>query len=131
MNQINMTPTHQTSGSAGADLVCAKTITVQPNETVLVSTGAYVPSGLPKGITLLLFPRSSIALKKRLLLANSVGVIDSDFSDEIKCMYTNLNTVAVTLEKGERIAQLVPMQYVSGVFPVSNSERKGGFGSTS
>ena len=125
-----MMPTHQTTGSAGADLVCAKTITIQPGETQLVSTGAYVPSGLPNGIALLLFPRSSIALKKRLLLANSVGLIDSDFDCEIKCMYTNLNTVPVTLESGERIAQLVPMQYVYGVFPVANAARKGGFGST-
>jgi len=125
-----MIPTHQTTGSAGADLVCAKTITIQPGETQLVSTGAYVPSGLPSGIALLLFPRSSIALKKRLLLANSVGLIDSDYCDEIKCMYTNLNTVPVTLESGERIAQLVPMQYVYGVFPVANTTRKGGFGST-
>jgi len=125
-----MIPTHQTTGSAGADLVCAKTITIQPGETQLVSTGAYVPSGLPSGIALLLFPRSSIALKKRLLLANSVGLIDSDYCDEIKCMYTNLNTVPVTLESGERIAQLVPMQYVYGVFPVANTTRKGCFGST-
>jgi len=125
-----MIPTHQTTGSAGADLACAKTITIQPGETQLVSTGAYVPSGLPSGIALLLFPRSSIALKKRLLLANSVGLIDSDYCDEIKCMYTNLNIVPVTLESGERIAQLVPMQYVYGVFPVANTTRKGGFGST-
>lgn len=125
-----MTPTHQTTGSAGADLFCAKTITIQPNETQLVSTGAYVPSGLPKGIALLLFARSSIALKKRLLLSNGVGLIDVDYTDEIKCMYTNLNTEPVTLEKGERIAQLMPVQYVYGVFPVADNERKGGFGST-
>ncbi len=79
-----MNPTHKTKGSAGADLVCAKTVTIQPNETVLVSTGAYVPSGLPKGIALLLMARSSIAYKKRLLLANGVGLIDGDYPDEIK-----------------------------------------------
>ena len=125
-----MTPTHQTSGSAGADLVCAKTITIQPSETQLVSTGAYVPSGLPSGIALLLFPRSSIALKKRLLLSNGVGLIDADYTDEIKCMYTNLNTEPVTLEKGERIAQLMPVQYVYGVFPTLDNDRTGGFGSS-
>ncbi len=125
-----MTPTHKTTGSAGADLACAKTITIQPNETVLVSTGAYVPSGLPNGICLLLMIRSSIALKKRLILSNGVGLIDSDYTDEIKAMFTNLNTKPVTLEKGERIAQLVPMQYVAGVFPVDNNERIGGFGSS-
>ena len=125
-----MIPTHKTKGSAGADLVCAKTVTIQPNETILVSTGAYVPSGLPKGIALLLMARSSIAYKKRLLLANGVGLIDSDFSDEIKCMYTNLNTEPVTLERGERIAQLVPVQYVYGVFEIEDKERSGGFGST-
>ena len=125
-----MTPTHQTAGSAGADLVCAKTVIIEPNQTVLVSTGAYVPSGLPSGVALLLIARSSVALKKRLLLSNGVGLIDSDYSDEIKCMYTNLNTEPVTLEKGERIAQLMPVQYVSGVFPTLNNDRQGGFGST-
>ena len=125
-----MIPTHKTKGSAGADLVCAKTVTIQPNETVLVSTGSYVPSGLPKGVALLLMARSSIAYKKRLLLSNGVGLIDSDFPDEIKCMYTNLNTEPVTLERGERIAQLVPVQYVYGVFEIEDKERSGGFGST-
>lgn len=125
-----MTPKHKTKGSAGADLVCAKTITIQPNETVLVSTGAYVPSGLPKGVALLLMARSSIAYKKRLLLANGVGLIDSDFPDEIKCMYTNLNTEPVTLERGERIAQIVPVQYVYGAFEIEDNERLGGIGST-
>lgn len=125
-----MTPTHQTSGSAGADLFCAKTITIQPSETQLVSTGAYVPSGLPSSIALLLFARSSIALKKRLLLSNGVGLIDADYTDEIKCMYTNLNTEPVTLEKGERIAQLMPVQYAYGVFPTLDNDRTGGFGSS-
>jgi dUTP pyrophosphatase len=126
-----MTPTHQTAASAGADLVCAKTVTIEPNQTALVSTGAYVPSGLPKGIALLLIARSSIALKKRLILSNGIGLIDADYTDEIKCMYTNLNAEPVTLEKGERIAQLMPIQYVSGVFPTLNNDRVGGFGSTS
>ena len=125
-----MIPTHKTKGSAGADLVCAKTVTIQPNETVLVSTGSYVPIGLPKGIALLLMARSGIAYKKRLLLANGVGLIDSDFPDEIKCMYTNLNTEPVKLDRGERIAQLVPVQYVYGVFEIEDKERNGGFGST-
>ena len=125
-----MIPTHKTTGSAGADLICAKEVTIQPNETALVSTGAYVPSGLPKGIALLLMARSSIAFKKRLLLSNGVGLIDSDYPDEIKCMYTNLNSEPVTLEKGERIAQLMPVQFTYGVFPVENNKRCGGFGST-
>ncbi len=125
-----MIPTHQTTGSAGADLVCAKTITIQPGETQFVSTGAYVPNGLPSGIALLLIARSSIAPKKRLLLSNGIGLIDADYRDEIKCVYTNLNTVPVTLESGERIAQLMPVQYVSGVFPTLNKDRVGGFGST-
>ncbi len=126
-----MQPTHKTKGSAGADLVCAKSITIKSGETALVSTGSYVPSGLPKGLALLLMARSSIALKKRLILSNGVGLIDSDFPDEIKCMYTNLGDEPVTLERGERIAQLVPIQYVYGVFDVDDSERVGGFGSTS
>lgn len=124
-----MTPTHKTTGSAGADLVCAKTLTILPGETALVSTGAYVPSGLPSGIALLLIIRSSIALNKRLILSNSVGLIDADYPDEIKAMFTNLNSEPVTLERGERIAQLVPVQYVAGVFPVENNQRIGGFGS--
>lgn len=125
-----MTPVHKTKGSAGADLVCAKTITIEAGQTALVSTGSYVPSGLPKGVALLLMARSSIALKKGLMLSNGVGLIDSDYPDEIKCMYTNLSGEPVTLERGERVAQLVPIQYVYGVFDIDNAERSGGFGST-
>ena len=59
-----------------------------------------------------------------------VGLIDSDYPDEIKCMYTNLSAKPVTLERGERVAQLVPVQYVYGVFDIDDAERQGGFGST-
>lgn len=123
-------PKHKTAGSAGADLICSTETIIQPGETKLVSTDSFVPAGLPNGIALLLMIRSSIALKKRLILSNGVGLIDADYRDEIKVMITNLNTEPVTLELGERIAQLVPIQYVNGVFECENLDRLGGFGST-
>lgn len=125
-----MIPTHKTTGSAGADLVCAKTITIQSNETALVSTGSYVPKGLPSDAALLLIARSSFFIKKGLLLSNGVGLIDRDYGDEIKCVFTNLESEPVTIEAGERVAQLMPIRYVHGVFPVENKDRTGGFGST-
>ena len=126
-----MTPTHKTKYSAGADLHCAETVTIQPNCPTLVKTGAYTPERLrTSDMVYLLCIRSSIALNKSLILATGVGVIDCDYPDEIKVMMVHFESEPVTIEAGERIAQLVPMTYRQGVFPTESTERKGGFGST-
>ena len=126
-----MTPTHQTKYSAGADLCAAETVVIPPNRPTLVKTGAYTPEEWrTNNIAYLLHIRSSIALKRHLMLANGVGLIDADYPDEIRVMLVHFESEPVTIEAGERIAQLVPVQFVSGVFPVKDEEREGGFGST-
>ena len=126
-----MTPTHKTIHSAGADIVCAETVTIKPNWPTLVRTGAYTPEPWrTSDMVYLLCIRSSIALNKSLMLANGVGVIDCDYPDEIKVMMVHFESEPVTIEAGERIAQLVPMAYQQGVFPTESAVRKGGFGST-
>lgn len=131
----NFKPKHQTKFSAGADLIAAEDTFIKPSQTVLVSTGYFfsedVLSKLQKyNLVVNLHARSSLAWKKNLLLMNGVGVIDADYRDEIKVMYRNVGLEPIKLEKGERIAQLVPLAYVSNIFEVIENERNGGFGSS-
>ena len=125
-----MIPTHQTLYSAGADVCAAETVTIEPGQVKLVPTGAYVPEGVKgRDFALMLMIRSSIALKRGLSLGNGVGLIDTDYPDEIKVMLHNHTDNAAVIEKGERIAQLVAVPF-ERIYPVKSEERKGGFGST-
>lgn len=137
-----MIPTHQTTKSAGADLYAAETVTIKPQQVRLVGTGFSLLDILPNQYTkkrkamgddlvFMLCNRSSVAYKKALMVCNGVGVIDQDYTDEVKVMYINLSGEPQTISKGERIAQLVPMRYVKFIFDIEDGERTGGFGSTS
>jgi len=136
-----MTPTHQTKFSAGADLYAAETVTIEPQQVRLVGTGFSLRDILPvpyskrrknmgSDLVFMLCNRSSIAYKKALMVCNGVGVVDQDFEGEIKVMYINMSGEPQTINKGERIAQLVPMRYVTNLFDVEDNKRKGGFGSS-
>ena len=127
--QVPIIPQHETINSAGADLVSVHGVAINQGETVAISTGSYVPENMPKNLFLGLYVRSSIAYKKTVFLSNSVGVIDGDYKDEIKVLFTNYGDSVVTINAGERIAQLIAQPYVN-IFPVKSSRRKGGFGST-
>jgi dUTP pyrophosphatase len=120
---------HQTSLSAGADVESVETVTIMPNSYELIKTGEFVPSNMPKGHYLELTPRSSICLKRWLDMPNSVGVIDADYPDEILLPLRNLGDKPVTIEKGERIGQLICKPYTQ-IYPILDNERIGGFGST-
>ena len=131
----DFTPKHQTKYSAGADLIAAVETHILPNETVLVSTGYYFSDEVlnklqSNRLVVNLHARSSLAWKKQLLLMNGVGVIDADYTDEIKVMYRNMGTEVVVLQEGERIAQLVPLAFVSDIFDTIDNTREGGFGAT-
>ena len=126
---MNKDLVHQTKFSAGADLTCTESITIEPNTTKLVKTGYFLDEVLD-GVVYMLFARSSIAYKKGLLLMNGVGVIDADYDKEVLVMYRNVTNEPVTLDKDERIAQIVPMNYITGIYKVKDQERSGGFGST-
>ena len=98
-----------------------------------MSTGLVME--LPIGVECQVRPRSGLALKHGLTLPNSPGTIDPDYRGELRVIMQNLGTEAVTLERGERIAQLVFARFeapnIIEVSEVSSTQRgEGGFGST-
>ncbi len=128
-------PFYGTEFSAGADL-CAcldKPVTLQPNETKMISIGIAVE--LPVGYAGLIFARSGLASKRDLAPANKVGVVDCDYRGEWFVPMRNHGAMPQTIEPGERIAQLVITPYLTAQFVenenLSDTVRgSGGFGST-
>ncbi|MBY0787790.1 dUTP diphosphatase [Corynebacterium sp. MC-04] len=119
---------------AGIDLMSTDDVVLQPGERKLVGTGIAI--GLPVGTVGLIHPRSGLALKKGLSIVNTPGTIDADYRGEIKVCLINLDQhEAVTISRGDRIAQLVVQEVVlSDVVEVDHldeTERgQGGYGST-
>lgn len=135
LNERAKLPTFGTNFSAGADLYCAEQepITIQPYETHLVGTG--ISTEIPEGYVGLVYARSGLACKRNLCLANSVGVIDSDYRGEIKVALHNEGTTSQTVTPEERIAQMIIMPYPKVDFVEESELAKtarsgGGFGST-
>ena len=126
-----MTPVYKTKFSAGADLTATADVVIEPGETKLIPTGAYMPPHRPESILQcgILALRSSVALNSPLVLKNGIGVIDPDYADEIKVMVTNIGANSYTVEAGTRIAQLVIVPFFQA-YPVMGQQRLGGFGST-
>lgn len=129
-------PEYKTGGSAGMDLKAAidEPLTLAPGERKLVPTGIaiHIPGEDKVG---LVYPRSGLSSKKGIGLANSVGVIDSDYRGEIFCPLINHSKEEYVLEPLERMAQLViaPIHIMdlNVVDSLEDSERgAGGFGST-
>jgi dUTP pyrophosphatase len=83
-----------------------------------------------------LHPRSGLSLKRGLVLANSEGVVDVDYQEEVFVLLTNISKMSATIKKGDRIAQAevvcnIPSKFVIlNQRPEKHSERSGGFGST-
>ena len=128
-------PAYETPLSAGVDLRANNThsITLQPLERTLVKTGLFLE--IPAGYEAQVRPRSGLALKKGITVLNSPGTIDADYRGEIGVILINLSNEPVTLENGERIAQLVFAKVEQATWEVTSdlSETKrgaGGFGST-
>lgn len=127
-------PGRATEHAAGYDIRSAEDpVTLQPGEIRLVSTGLVME--LPEGIECQVRPRSGLALEHGITLPNSPGTIDPDYRGELRVILQNLGPRAVTLDRGERIAQLVFARFealdVAEVAEVSATERgEGGFGST-
>ena len=100
-------PAYATEGSAGLDLRAAveDEISLAPGARALVSTGIRV--SMPAGHEGQVRPRSGLALDHGLTLLNSPGTIDSDYRGVVKVILVNLGEHAVTVRRGDRIAQLV------------------------
>jgi dUTP pyrophosphatase len=126
-------PVYQTDGAAGFDLAASEPMTIQPGQIALVSTGLVIE--VPPGHFLGVFARSSTPLKRGLIVANGVGVIDSDYSgpaDEIKIQVLNITSSPVAIEPGDRLAQgvLIPFVRATWTEGEASGPSRGGFGST-
>ena len=130
-------PAYATSGAAALDLrACLESSKiVQPGETVLIPSGIAISIHDP-GLVALLVPRSGLGIKHGIVLANNVGVIDSDYQGEIGIGIVNRGAAPYTIEPGERICQMmfVPvlqadLRIVTG-FSRESERGSGGFGST-
>ena len=126
-------PAYQTAEAAGFDLAASVDMTVEPGTIALVPTGLVI--AVPKGHFLGIFARSSTPLKRGLMVANGVGVIDDDYCgahDEIKIQVLNFTQAPVHVRCGDRLAQGVIVPFVRAEFheeqPIAAS--RGGFGST-
>lgn len=129
-------PERKTELSAGYDFCLPEEVTLEPGKLQLVPTGvkAYMQAGEYLGMHI----RSSIAVKKRIMLVNNVGIIDADYYNNVDneghIMLALLNTgdAVVTLPKGERVAQGIFYNYltVDGDEQAAKAVRGGGFGST-
>jgi len=130
-------PTYATTGSAALDLrACLEApLTVLPGQTVMVPSGIAISIHDP-GLVALLMPRSGLGIKHGIGLANTVGVIDSDYQGEIGIGISNRGTAAYTIEPGERICQMMFVPVVQASLEIVDEFSKesgrgaGGFGHT-
>lgn len=135
LNEKAVLPTYGTEYAAGADLYACmeESICIAPGETAFVKTGIALE--IPVGYAGFIYARSGLACKKGLAPANKVGVIDADYRGEIMVALHNHSSEEITVEHGERIAQMVIAPYLAVDFQeteaLSDTVRgDGGFGST-
>ena len=127
-------PAYAYAGDAGLDLRSAEDVTLEPGERRLVSTGLAV--AIPDGYAGFVMPRSGLALREGLSMANTPGLIDAHYRGELKICAINLDpSRPIRIERGERVAQLmfVPVFHASLIPSDSLDETElgnGGFGST-
>ncbi len=128
-------PHYQTALSAGMDLRAnnPEPIELGPLERAIIPTGIFIE--LPAGYEAQIRPRSGLAAKKGVSLVNSPGTIDADYRGEIGVILVNLSNDPFTVERGERIAQMVIAKHEQArwieVDQLEESERgEKGFGST-
>lgn len=128
-------PEYATIDSAGMDLKANTTepIVLGPLERQMIPTGIHIQ--LPNGYEAQVRPRSGLAAKYGVTVANSPGTVDADYIGEIKVILINLSNEKFVVNPGERIAQLVVAKYerveweeVAELNPTERGE--GGFGST-
>ena len=126
-------PAHAHAGDAGADLVTVEALRVGPGERVAAPTGLAV--AIPPGWVGLVHPRSGLARRHGLTVANAPGTIDAGYRGEVQVLLVNLGTEAVDLAVGDRVAQLL-LQRVARIEAVEvdtlddTARGAGGFGSS-
>lgn len=136
-DELNLLPARATKGSAGYDFRAAKDIVV-PN--ILIRKPVLVPTGikckLARDQVLLLFNRSSNAAKRGLIIPNGVGVVDSDYYNnldnegQIFGLFSCIGQKSYLIHKGDRIMQGIITDYHIANNDITTGMRMGGFGST-
>ncbi len=130
-------PRYETAGSAGMDLRAAlpeaEPVTLQPGEWRLIPTGLSI--ALPEGYEAQVRPRSGLAARHAISCVNTPGTVDSDYRGEIKVNLINHGRESFTIQRGDRIAQMVIAPVIQAVWEevddLGATERgAGGFGST-
>jgi dUTP pyrophosphatase len=128
-------PRYESQGAAGFDLAASEDVLVPPGEVVLVPTGLVIE--VPSGYFLGVFARSSTPLKRGLMIANGVGVVDSDYcgaTDEVKIEVFNFTRHPVQIKAGDRIAQGLFVAIARAEWEEATEElregARGGFGAT-
>lgn len=131
------TPVRGSEQAAGwdlhADLGANGRLTIAPGAYYKISTGIAI--ALPEGTFGAVYPRSGMATKRGLVLANGTGIIDSDYRGPIIVALKNTSNELQIVEHGERIAQIVVTPYCPVIFQEmetigTTSRGEGGFGST-
>lgn len=126
-------PKHQTEGAAAFDLVARESVEILPGKIGYVPLNIAVET--PEGHFLLIAPRSSTH-KKGIIMANSIGIGDPDFSgdkDEYRAAYYNFTDAPVVVEGGERIAQGMFVRFARAEWEEVDrldNKTRGGFGTT-
>jgi dUTP pyrophosphatase len=127
-------PEYATPGAAAFDLAAAVDVTIEPGSVALVPTGLVIE--VPSGMFLGIFARSSTPLKRGLMVANGVGVIDSDYcgpDDEVKVAVMNFTGRTVRVAAGDRIAQGILLAAPRVTWEEAAelaADSRGGFGAT-
>ncbi len=132
-NSKHALPAYETAFSAGMDLRASldKPILLKPMERILVPTGLFIE--LPAGYEAQIRPRSGLAIKKGISLANTPGTIDADYRGEIKIITINLSGEDFIIHDGERIAQMIISRHETAEWTEveelnETSRGEGGFG---
>ena len=127
-------PARATEGAAGFDVRTAEAdLVLEPGEIRAVATGLILE--LPPGVECQVRPRSGLAARYGVTVPNAPGTIDPDYRGELKVLLQNLGPDQVSLQRGDRVAQLVFARFeaprVDEVVDLGDTERgAGGFGST-
>jgi dUTP pyrophosphatase len=128
-------PAYATPGAAGMDLLAAvaETVTIAPGGRALIPTGLAI--ALPPGHELQIRPRSGLALRSGIVVANSPGTIDEDYRGEVQVILLNAGEAPFMVERGMRIAQAVLAPVIRAAWREVESldetaRNEGGFGST-
>lgn len=123
-------PTRGSQHAAGFDLYAANDVTIKPGESILAGTG--IAMAIPNGYFGQINPRSGVAYKTKIRIGSRV--IDSDYRGEIMVNLHNDGEEDYEFKAGERIAQIVIMQYLASIVEVEELDTTvrgtGGFGST-